>query len=116
MSSNLNQKINDINQMIMSWDLLKAEEEALLLYSDNKELIILLNLLWNIYNWKLEPLKAVEYLEKANELSKWSDWHILFNLWVSYSNIDKNKASEYLQAAKKILPDDSNLDNFINNL
>jgi tetratricopeptide (TPR) repeat protein len=70
-------------------------------------------MLWNIYNKKWELKEAIKYLEEANKISEWKDGFILFNLWVSYSNIDKAKAKIYLQKAKEILPDDKNLDNFL---
>jgi hypothetical protein len=45
MANDINNKINNINKNILSENILKAEEEALNLYSSNKESIILLNML-----------------------------------------------------------------------
>lgn len=105
--------IDKINKDILSWKIDKAEKEALLLYKDNDKNFLLLNMLWNIYHNKWNSKESIKYLEEANKLSNWKDGYVLFNLWVSYSNIDKQKAKKYLEEAKKILPDDKNIDNFL---
>lgn len=114
--NNIDDDIEKLNNLIKDWKFDDAEKKALALYQDNKESIPLLNILWNIYNWKLEPLKAIDYLEKANKLTNGKDWYILFNIGVSYSTLDKEKAKKYLNDAKVILPNDENLTNFITNL
>jgi tetratricopeptide (TPR) repeat protein len=112
-NSNLSQQIDWINNKIQSWKIQEAQDELLDMYNKDKKNLSLLNMLWNLYNKKWESKEAIKYLEEANKISEWKDGFILFNLWVSYSNIDKAKAKIYLQKAKEILPDDKNLDNFL---
>lgn len=116
---------SDIDISITFWELFniigdlnnqEVKEKALELYHINKENIELLSLIWNIYNNEWNFKEWANFFHKANELALWKNGHILFNLWVSYQSIDRDKALEYLKKAKEILWDDENLNNFIDNL
>lgn len=116
MTKSIDQIIDDINNYLAAWDIKAALELALSIYEKNKESIIVLNILWNIYLNKWEYQEAVKYLEEANKHSNENDWHVLFNLWVAYSRIDKQKSLEYLNKALSILPNEENIIKFKDSL
>lgn len=66
--------------------------------------------LWEIYmkQWNLE--QSLEYYLQWEELTKWTDFNILFNIWVVYSNLkDFVNSKIYLEKAKKLDPKNPNL-------
>lgn len=73
-------------------------------------------LLWlweiNMKSWDFD--KSLEYYILWNDLTKWTDFNVLFNLWVVYRNLWKEEESaEILEQAKKIEPNNANLIRFL---
>jgi len=95
------------------YDLINKEE--LIEWSDifNNYISCLL-WLWEIYMKQRNLEKSLEYYKEWYELTKWEDFNILFNLWVVYHNLWKTEeANKVLEKAKKINPNDPNLNRFL---